>query len=299
VGDPQLAQVALGDAAAVAGVHQAGDAVEQAGPGGGLEGAVAGVGEQELAVAGGGVRPLPLVAAEGRGAEAARAVELLAGGGNLGGGRQPRAAGRGLGVPALVAGLGLVEERQATTCDVVGGDGRQRPAGPQRVGGLGDAHRRVDPVERGRHQDEVERLGRQRPVLEGRGDDLDRGEAGEPAPGDRGEVPAQLHGDDPAAALGQRHGRLPGPGADLQHPAARPDAGQPRQVLEQRRRVARPGPVVQLGGLVEGPAPPLAVGPWHGGSAARTGGAARRHAPGRRARAAWSPHHGLAVAGLA
>jgi hypothetical protein len=42
-GDPQLGQVALGDPAAVAVVDQAGDAVEQAGLGRGVEGAVAGV----------------------------------------------------------------------------------------------------------------------------------------------------------------------------------------------------------------------------------------------------------------
>jgi hypothetical protein len=118
-------------------------------------------------------------------------------------------------------------------------------------------------VERGRGQDDVERLGRQGPVLERGGDDLDLGEAGEVASGEGGKLRAELHRDDLAATLGQRHGGLPGPGADLQHPAARPDPGQLGQVVEERRRVARPGPVVQVGGLVEGRPQPLVIGWWH------------------------------------
>jgi hypothetical protein len=77
------------------------------------------------------------------------------------------------------------------------------------------------------------------------------------------EIGAELHRDDLAATFGQRHRGLPSPGADLQQPAARPDPGQLRHVVKQRRRVARPGPVVQLGGLVEGRSQPLAIGWWH------------------------------------
>ena len=61
---PELGQVALGDPAAVAGLDQAADAIEQAGLGSGAQVTVAGVGEQHLPVAGGGVRLVPLVAAE-------------------------------------------------------------------------------------------------------------------------------------------------------------------------------------------------------------------------------------------
>jgi hypothetical protein len=104
--------------------------------------------------------------------------------------------------------------------DVMGGDGRQRTAGPQRVGGLGDPQLGVDPVERGRRQDHVERLGGQWPVLERGGDDLDLGEAGKVSPGDGRQIRAQLDGDNAAAALSQRHRRLPGAGADLQQPAS-------------------------------------------------------------------------------
>jgi hypothetical protein len=57
---------ALGDAAAVAAVDQVRDAVEQAGPGRGVEGAVTGVGEKDRDIAGRRVRRLPLVAAERR-----------------------------------------------------------------------------------------------------------------------------------------------------------------------------------------------------------------------------------------
>jgi hypothetical protein len=114
-------------------------------------------------------------------------------------------------------------------------------------------------VERGRGQDQVERLRRQRPVLERGRDDLDLGEPGEVAPGHRGQVGAELDGHDPAAALGQWDRRLPGAGADLQHAGTRPDPGQLGQVVEQRRRIAGPHPVVQVGDLVEGRAPPLPV----------------------------------------
>jgi hypothetical protein len=106
---------------------------------------------------------------------------------------------------------------------MVGCDGRQPAAGAEGGGGLGDPDRRVDPVERGRRQDQVERLGGERPALEGGGDDLDRREPGQVAAGDGRQLGAELHGHDPAAPLGQRDGRLPGPRADLQHPRAGAD----------------------------------------------------------------------------
>src|SRR4029450_11322335 len=81
-GGAELGKVVLGDPAAVAGVDQAGDAVEQAGPGLGGQVAVAGVGVHHLQVAGGGVRLVPLVAAELGGPEPAGPVELLTAGGD-------------------------------------------------------------------------------------------------------------------------------------------------------------------------------------------------------------------------
>jgi hypothetical protein len=132
----------------------------------------------------------------------------------------------------------------------------------------------------GHRQDHVEPLGRQRPVLEHGRDDLDRGEAGEVAPGDRRHVGTKLDRDDPAAPLGERHGRLPGPAADLQEPAAGLDTGQPRQVVEQRGRIARPRTIVELGGIVERLAQARTVVPGHARSvpanrdrSARGGGA--------------------------
>jgi hypothetical protein len=64
--------------AAIAGVDQAGDAVKQVGLCRGFHRAVAGVGEQHLQVSCGRVGLLPLVTAEACGAEAARAVQLVA-----------------------------------------------------------------------------------------------------------------------------------------------------------------------------------------------------------------------------
>jgi hypothetical protein len=93
----------------------------------------------------------------------------------------------------------------------------------------------VDPVERGRRQHHVERVRGQWPVLE-RGDGhLHEREAGQLAAGDGRQAGAELDRDDLAAPLGQRHGRLPRPAADLEHAAARPDAGQLGEVVEHRR----------------------------------------------------------------
>jgi hypothetical protein len=166
-------------------------------------------------------------------------------------------------VPALVAGLRLDEEGLVPAGDVVGGDGRERTAGSERVGGFGDAHARVDPVERGRGQHKVERLAGERPVLERRRDHLDRREAGEVPAGDGGQVLSELDRHDPATAFGQRHRRLPRPGTDLQHPDARPHPRQLGQVVEQRRRIARSSAVVQLGRLVERRPSPITFGRAH------------------------------------
>jgi hypothetical protein len=162
-------------------------------------------------VGGGGVGQLPLVAAERHRAEAARAVQLLAAHQDLGRGGQPE-PGRGLRVPPLVAGLDVGEEAVVAAGDMVGGDDRQGAAGPQRVGRLGHPHGRVDPVEGGRGQDHVERVRGQRPVLERADHHLHAREAGELAAGHRRQAGAELDRDDPAAPLGQRHGRLAGPG---------------------------------------------------------------------------------------
>jgi hypothetical protein len=104
-------------------------------------------------------------------------------------------------------------------------------------------------------------------------------------PRDGRQVRAQLDGDDVAAALGQRHGGLPGPWADLQHPAAWADPRQLRQVVEQRRRVAWPRPVIQIGGLVEGRSQSLVIGDlderwsWKGELLARLGPRLERTGP--------------------
>src|SRR6266487_3655930 len=73
VRDLQLGQVALADAPAVVAVDEVRDAVEQAAAGFRGQREVAGVGAQHVQVRGRGVRQLPLVAAEDRRAEPARA----------------------------------------------------------------------------------------------------------------------------------------------------------------------------------------------------------------------------------
>jgi hypothetical protein len=108
----------------------------------------------------------------------------------------------GVRVPALVAGLRLDEEGLVAAGDVVGGDGGQHPAGSERVGGLADPHRRVDPVEGGSLPRRRRTARRAAASLERGGNDLHLGEAGEVAAGDGGEVGAELHRDDLAAAFG-------------------------------------------------------------------------------------------------
>ena len=107
-------------------------------------------------------------------------------------------------------------------------------------------------MERRGAEHDVERLVWQRPAFEGGCDHLDGGEASQVTPRDGRQLGSELDRDDLTAALGQWHGRLAGPAADLQHPAARPDAGQLGQVVEHCRGVARPRSIVPLGVLVEG-----------------------------------------------
>lgn len=62
-----------------------------------------------------------------------------------------------------------------------------------------------------------------------------------------GEARGQLGTHDLAPALRQGHGGLPRPAADLQHDAARADAGQPRQLAEEPSSApARPPPTLRL-----------------------------------------------------
>jgi hypothetical protein len=90
-------------------------------------------------------------------------------------------------------------------------------------------------VKRGRGHDHVEWLGGQWPVFEGGDDHMHEREAGESAASNGRQARTELDRDDLAAAFGQRHGCLPGPAADLEHAAARTDAGQLGEVVEHCR----------------------------------------------------------------
>src|SRR5438876_7739012 len=154
MGEAELCQVALGNAAAVAPFDQLGDAGQQVLAPVGLQRAVAGVGEQEIAICAGGVRLGPLVAMEYDALEETGLVELSAIAWDLGGILQSESR-RSRRVPALVAGLGLREERRITTGDVFCTDYCQSAARPEYSGAAGDAHRRVQPVEGGRRDDRI------------------------------------------------------------------------------------------------------------------------------------------------
>jgi hypothetical protein len=75
---------------------------------------------------------------------------------------------------------------------------------------------------------------------------------GEVAGGERRESFAQLDRHDRVAAPGEGDRRLAGARPDLEHARARPEAGEPFEIFEQRRRIAGAGAVVALGVFVEG-----------------------------------------------
>jgi hypothetical protein len=100
--------------------------------------------------------------------------------------------------------------------------------------------------------DGVESALRRLPRLKGRVDDLDVLELGQVAAGGRGELLAELDGDDPEAALGERSSRLAGAGPDLEDAPARGNAGELYQAVENLRRVRRARAIVELRDLLEG-----------------------------------------------
>jgi hypothetical protein len=106
---------------------------------------------------------------------ATASIELRALPGNVARGRQPNPFGRG-GIPAFVAALRVGEELLVAADHVVGRDDRERTAGSQGVSGLGHPDAGIDPVKGRRGEHGVERLGWQRPRLEGRVDDANRRE---------------------------------------------------------------------------------------------------------------------------
>src|SRR6478735_9514403 len=115
----------LDDVAAVARIDEIGDAREEALSRRRGERPVAGVGEQQVEVAGRRIGAVPFVAAELGRPEVTRAIHFLAVAGNRSRGWLAE-AGRGSRVPALIAGLDFIEEGSGPPGDVVRGDGGQR-----------------------------------------------------------------------------------------------------------------------------------------------------------------------------
>src|SRR5439155_24790944 len=66
-----------------------------------------------------------------------------------------------------------------------------------------------------------------------------------------GELCAELDADDGVAALEERAGRLAGRAADLEQAVAGLEIGQRLEVVEQGRRIGRPGRVVEVRDRVE------------------------------------------------
>ena len=110
----------------------------------------------------------------------------------------------------------------------------------------------IDPVPGRRRHHEVERrAGRRPPVLERPMHDLDIRILGERRPSTGRQLGSQLDARDPKAALGERPRRLPRRRPDLEHTIAAPGARDPDKVVEQGRRVLRPGTVVTIGRGIE------------------------------------------------
>lgn len=127
--------------------------------------------------------------------------------------------------------------------------------GAQQIPGPLVAHRRVDPVPRRGGEDEAVTGSRGRPPgLEVSLDDLHPGEGRQVQPGQPGQPRPGLHAGNQEPAAGERSGRLAGRAAYLQQPVAGNQAGQPDQISEEFRGVARPRLLVDLRCGLEGAA---------------------------------------------
>ncbi len=137
--------------------------------------------------------------------------------------------------------LDVAEERVAVRRDHVDPfpEG-QVAAGPQQLPRLAVPDLRVDPVPRGRGEDQVEcRVGGRAPGLEVRGDHRHPLEPGEIAPCLAGERRAQFHASDLKTAPRERDRRLPAGTADLEEPGTRFERGHGHESVEQFFRVLR------------------------------------------------------------
>jgi hypothetical protein len=147
--------------------------------------------------------------------------------------------------------LQLVEERVAVVGDhVARPPQREVAARLQGVGRPAVAHSGVDPVPRGRGEDQRERFAHRGPVLEACLDHLDV-LAHQVRPRGRREGSARLDAGDAEPALRERTGRLAGGAADLQQARACRQTGDPEKVVVKLARIVRPSSLIQLRRSIE------------------------------------------------
>ena len=231
------------------------DAREQALAGLVVERPVARVGVEQRDVFVGAVDHVPEVAPRLDVAEPAASGNFVAPVCDRIGMRRPTRAGSCLRVVwhnRLVVLLDFDEERVAVRQEhVVRGDDGELSAFAEKLGCLRVAHLGGDPVEGGEGDDGVELRALRLPALEVRVDHLDAREVRQLALGDGGEVLAQFDARDRVAALRERQRGLAGATADLDEPRLRRKLGERHKVVEELRRVVRPGAVVELRHLIE------------------------------------------------
>lgn len=132
----------------------------------------------------------------------------------------------------------------------------ERSTWTKEPGRFGVTQLRRDPVERVEDDDRVEARAFRFPGLEVADLDLGRRNV---APGDRGEVGRELDPGDHVAAPHQLRGRLAGAGPDLEHPRARLEPCELREVVEDRDGIGRSRAIVLLGHRAERVPQPLPV----------------------------------------
>lgn len=164
---------------------------------------------------------------------------------------------------ALVASLGRGEEIIIATRDVAILNDCEIATMSQRCRTPGEPCRAVEPVKRGRGEDEIEGLGRMRPILEGGHHNLDVREGRQIVRGERGHRWAGFDRRNGVPAFGESTGSDAGTGADLQNAGTSRQAGQLGERIEERGRIARAHEIVEIGLPVETETEGVQIGVGH------------------------------------
>ena len=152
----------------------------------------------------------------------------------------------------LVILLDFDEERIAVRREhVLRGDDCELPALAEESGCFRVAHAGGDPVECGEGEDRIELCSLRLPAVEVGVDHLDRREVRQLAPRDGGELLAEFDAGDRVAALCKRQRGLAGAAADLDETSPRRKLSERDEIVEDLRRVVRPGAVVKLRRLLK------------------------------------------------